>query len=65
MFWELQVVFVDIRRSFITSQVFQEVLDGLPSCQLTSMDEVSALDVVAMWEGGGWQIAEDVELKLN
>ena len=29
------------------------------------MDEVSALDVVAMWEGGWWQIAEEVELKLN
>ena len=29
------------------------------------MDEVSALDVVAMWEGGWRQIAEEVELKLN
>ena len=29
------------------------------------MDEVSALDVVAMWEGGWRKIAEDVELKLN
>ena len=29
------------------------------------MDEVSALDVVAMWEGGWWQVAEDVEVKLN